>query len=161
MESVSFIDEFHRSFFQNCEPEFKSKVLIIKKMTTPVFKRINQWKDLKEFRNTIVAHPWRDKKGNFVVPDINKNKVPRNWFEHIVLVNLINYAYDIIRTVFQDHFPPMFKFMESLVPKEKKKIDYKQLTDDHVSMALEVDAIALKEGVKYDMKILGYTFDDN
>ena len=161
MESVSFIDVFHKSFFQNCEPEFKSKVLVIKKMTTPVFKRINQWKDLKDFRNNIIAHPWRDKKGNFVVPDINKYKVPRNWFEHIVLVNLISYAYDIIRTVFQDQFPPMFKFMESLVPKEKKKIDYKELTDDHVSMALEVDAIALKEGVKYDMKIQGYTFDNN
>lgn len=155
------MDEFHRNFLQRCEPEFKNKVLVVKKMIVPIFKRINLWKDLKEYRNNIIAHPWRDKKGSFVVPDINKYKIPRNWFEHIVLVDLISYTYDIIRTIFQIEFPSMFKFMESLIPPKKEKINYKKLTDDHVAMAYEVDAIALKAGVSYDMRIQGYTFDND
>ena len=159
MESVSFLDEFDQNFYHRCEEEYKSKVLLIRKTTAPIFKRIKQWKDLKDFRNNIIAHPWRDKNKRFVVPDINKYKVPRNWFQHIVLVNLIGYIYNIIREVFKKEFPLMFKYMESLVPKEKEKTNYKMLTEDHVAMALEVDAIAEKEGFKYDMKVLAYTFD--
>ena len=53
----------------------------------------------------------------------------------------------------------MFKYMETLIPKEKERNDYTELTNDHVAMALEVDEIAKKEGFKYDMKILGYKFD--
>ena len=158
MESVSFLEEYNQNFYR-CEVEYKREVLLVRKMVAPILKRVNLWKDLKDYRNNIVAHPWRNKEKKFVVPDINKYNVPRNWFEHIVLVNLIGYIYNIIREVFKKEFLLMFKYMETLIPKEKERNDYRELTNDHVAMALEVDEIAKKEGFKYDMKILGYKFD--
>ena len=159
MESVSFIDEFERNFHYRCEPEFKDKVVLVRKLTEPIFKRIKQWSDLKEFRNNIIAHPWRDKDKSFTIPDNTKYNTPRNWFEHVVLVNLLGYVYGIIKHVFNQEFYPMTKYMQSLVPPEKEKTNYQELTKDHVAMAIEVDEIAKKEGYNYDMNVMGYLFD--
>jgi hypothetical protein len=159
MESVSFIDEYEQSFFHRCEPEFKEMVIKAKKICQPVLRKVKEWKDLKNFRNQIVAHPWRDKNGNFVIPDLNKHSIPRNWFEYVVLVNLMGYIFDIINSVFLLEMKKMFIYMQTLVPPDKAKTAYHNLTDEHLDMAIEVNRIAKEQGHNYELKIIGYTFD--
>lgn len=158
METCSFIHEFHKNFARLCESDYKDKVTLVKAMTKPIFKRVNKWTDLNTFRNNIIAHPWRDG-DKFVVPDMNVYNVPRNWFEHIVLVHLMRYIYDIIRDVFKSEFEPMLEYMASLKTPPKEKTDYKGITLDHVTMAQEVDEIARKKEHKYNMKVMGYKFE--
>jgi len=159
MESVSFIDEFEQNFLFRCEEELKQKVVLARKLCNPILKKIKKWSDMKDFRNKVIAHPWRDKNRNFVVPDHNIYKVPSNWFEHVVLVNLMLYMYQTISSVFPKEIEEMFLYMEKLIPPTKKTFNYEELTNDHIAMAIEVGEIAQKEGHEYQLKIFGYTFD--
>ena len=159
MESVSFIDEYEQNFYHRCEPEFKDMVTKAKKMCQPVIRKVKGWKDLKNFRNQIVAHPWRDRNGNFVIPDLNKYSIPRNWFEYVVLVNLMGYIFNIINSVFLPEMNNMFIYMQTLVPPDKENTTYQNLTDEHLEMAIEVNRIAKELGHNYKLKIIGYTFD--
>jgi len=159
MESVSFLDEYEQNFLFRCEDELKHKVILARKLCQPILNRIKRWSDMKDFRNQVIAHPWRDKNKNFVVPDHNIYKVPSNWFEHVILVNLMLYMYQTINSVFPEEMERMFLYMEKLIPPNKKKFNYEELTDDHVAMAIEVGEIAQKERHEYTLKIFGYTFD--
>lgn len=159
MESVSFIDEYEQNFHFRCETEYKNRVLLTRKICEPVIRKVKEWKDLKDFRNHIIAHPWRDKDKNLVIPDLNKYSIPRNSFEHVVLVNLMGYIFDLIKSVFPSEMNEMFIYMQTLIPRDKEKISYHNLTNEHLDMAIKVNQISKDEGHNYELKIMGYKFD--
>jgi hypothetical protein len=59
IEAVSFLDEFDGGFFHNIEEEHRIRMREVRQITAPIVKRIKQWKDLRKFRNHIIAHPWK------------------------------------------------------------------------------------------------------
>src|SRR4029079_14518611 len=101
LEAVSYLDEYNVNFLKNVEPNYSERVRQVRKISAPILKRMNKWKDLEKFRNNIIAHPWRDK-GKFIVPNSGTYNVPRSWFEIAVFINLLKYAWSMVRIEFEE-----------------------------------------------------------
>src|ERR1035437_6823340 len=159
MEAVSFLNEFNNGFYHNIEDNYKPRMKDVRKITAPILKRINKWKDLEKFRNNIIAHPWRHN-GKFVIPDQHRYNVPRNWFEYGVLANLITYILAMIEAEFKKEMDETFIYMASLLPPEKEPTNYSTLNPDHLKMASEVGEICAKLNKDYHLKVLQYIFEE-
>lgn len=59
--AVSFLDEWREHFTPNNLPTYKDRILKVRRITKPAFKRIAKWKDLKNGRNILFAHNFRVK----------------------------------------------------------------------------------------------------
>ena len=160
MEAVSFLEEFNGGLYHEIEEEYKPRVAHTRKITAPIIKRINKWKDLEKFRNNIIAHPWRNKK-QFVIPDQNDYNVPRNWFEIGVLVNLLNYVWAMVQAEFQKELSETMMYMNTKVPPKKLPSDYTNLNTDHLKMADEVEIICKQLNKPYFLKVMQYIFPNN
>lgn len=160
LETVSFLEEFNNGFYHETEKQYKQRISEVRKITAPIIRRINKWKDLERFRNNIIAHPWRHKK-QFVIPDQNDYNVPRNWFEIGVLVNLNNYVWAMIQAEFDLEIKEAMAFMATKIPPEKPPSDYSQLNQDHLQMADEVEAVCKQLDKKYFLKVLQYIFPED
>ena len=158
IEAVSFNDEFDGAFYHKIEPEYRERMLQIRVITKPIFKRIRKWKDLEKFRNNVVAHPWRNKGdlGKFVVPDPQNYNAPRSRFEYQLLIHLNNYIAGLIKFEFAEHIESMFRYIVDLKPEEKPTADYSGLNDDLYKMADEVNMLCQEHGKKYHMKVILY-----
>ena len=100
----SLLDEFDREFTPIKHPNFSDKILNVKKITKPIRKRISQWKDLKNFRNHILAHNLRENNNSIFS---NKNilktyKIPFSNSEHQLLVQLSLLIVNLTSEIFQD-----------------------------------------------------------
>src|SRR5690349_8048742 len=72
METVSFIIEYEEHF-HNVEPEYVLRVKKVKKLTKPIISKIKEWTDLKNVRNELHAHGWREKyTKKFVLPKLHR-----------------------------------------------------------------------------------------
>lgn len=78
--AVSFLDEWNEHFTPNNLPAFKDRILKVRRITKPAFKRIGKWTGLKDGRNIVFAHNLRvkgqdiftsGKKHNLVFPMYN------------------------------------------------------------------------------------------
>jgi hypothetical protein len=163
MEAVSYTKEFEGRFFHNSEPQFKDRIMDVRKITAPVFRKIRKWKHLEDFRNHIIAHPWRDNDGKFTTPNINKYDVPRNWFEIGILAALVNYSYDLIEKEFATEAVNAFTYVNKLNEPPPPKKDISDLNQELYDMAKEVGSICKQLNKPYLLKVFlyemeGYTF---
>jgi hypothetical protein len=159
LEALSFLEEF-RDSFSKVEQQYSDRVREVRKITSPVLKRIHKWKDLEKFRNNIVAHPWRHK-GQFVVPNQGFYNIPRNWFEVVVLVNLMNYLWTLIKAEFEKEYADSLKYVATLETKPKPPNDYSHLNSDHLAMADEVEMLCKSFNKNYYLKVFQYILPDD
>lgn len=157
LETVSFLEEFNKGFYQKTEVTYKTRISDVRSITSPILKRINKWKDLREFRNQIVAHPWRGKEGTLVIPDQQYN-VPRNWFEAGLLAILMNYVWELIRAEFQKEVPEMLEYMESKIPPPKAARDYSGINTEQKEIFEEVYQVCKKLNKPYYLKVMQFEF---
>ncbi len=155
LESVSFLEEFNFGFVKS-ENLYNSRIKEIRKITSPILKRINKWTDLEKFRNSIIAHPWRDKKGNFVVPNQGYYNVPRNWFDVAVLLNLMTYVWSLIKEEFKEELNEALLYVSTLQTSPKAPNDYSNLNSDHSEMVNDVNEQCKHLNKKYYLKVLLY-----
>lgn len=96
LETQSFLEEYEKYFVaKNVEIEFSERVLIARKLCKPLFQQIAKWKGLKDFRDNIIAHPWRN--GNKIIIPLNRKfDIPRTWIEFQFLKDLVHYMHEII-----------------------------------------------------------------
>ncbi len=160
MEAVNFLDEFDNGFVNKVEPEFLDRVMAVRKITVPIIKRINKWKDLEKYRNNIIAHPWRHK-GKFVVPNQSTYNVPKSWFENAVLVNLMSYLWSMVKVEFLEEMNEASEYIATLQDNQNIISDHSALNDDHLSMAAEVHLLCKSLNKKYHLKVLLYEFPED
>lgn len=152
LETVSFLEEFD-GFKKNIEEQLHDRMMDVRKIIAPVRDQIKKWKHLEDWRHHFVAHPWRDKKGNFIIPDNTKFIVPRNWMEVGILTNLMNYIFQIVKKEFEKEFGEMAIFMHSLEVKERPIDNYETLNNEHRKMADDVYRICKELGKPYHLMI--------
>jgi hypothetical protein len=156
MESVSFLEEFNESFFHNIEDEYKPRMRDIRQITAPIIKRIKKWKDLEKYRNNIITHPWRDK-GKLAIPDANFYNIPQTWFDVFVLVNLMNYLWQLIYAEFTSELNAALVYVAKLKPPDKPSSTViSEVNADHGEMAREIDNISKNLNKPYFLKVLKY-----
>jgi hypothetical protein len=159
LEAVSYLDEYNVNFLKNVEPNYSERVRQVRKISAPILKRINKWKDLEKFRNNIIAHPWRDK-GKFIVPNSGTYNVPRSWFEIAVFINLLKYAWSMVRIEFEEELEQAIDYVRTLQVPPPPPADYSGLNQDHLSMAAEVHKICKSLNKNYYLKVLQYSLED-
>lgn len=158
LEALSFLEEF-RDGFSKVEQQYSDRIREVRKISSPVLKRIHKWKDLEKFRNNIVAHPWRHK-GQFVLPEQFYN-IPRNWFEVTILVNLMNYLWTLIKIEFEKEYADSLKYIATFETNSKPPSDYSSLNSDHLTMANEVATLCRSFNKNYYLKVFQYILPDD
>lgn len=157
LEACSFLEEFRKGFQSDV---LKNRIMEFRKITLPILKRINKWEDLEKFRSSIVAHPWRDKRKQFIVPNVGCFKVPRNRFEIYVLLNLMKYLWDLLEAEFGNEIIEAISYVSRLQNREGALNDYRNINIDHIEMVNEVNENCKLYERDYFLKIFLYEFDD-
>lgn len=100
----SLLDEFDREFTIQKHPEYSDKILNSKQVTKPIRKRINQWKDLKNYRNYILAHNLREKETSIFSNNYTKRtfKIPYSNSEHQLLGELSILIIQLTTEIFKE-----------------------------------------------------------
>jgi hypothetical protein len=130
IDSVSFLDEYQQVFGVKTEKKYKDRIIITKAINKPLISKISEWKDLREFRNNLLAHNLRKgKNGDYVfsIENLDYN-APRNLNDLFLLTNLIQLSTDTIYSEFENEI----KEHASKSTKEIKPND-RILTKDDVS----------------------------
>jgi hypothetical protein len=130
IDSVSFLDEYQQVFGVKTEKKYKDRIIITKAINKPLISRICEWKDLRDFRNNLLAHNLRKgKNGDYIfsIENLDYN-APRNLNDLFLLTNLIQFSADTIYSEFENEI----KEFASMTTKELKPND-RILTKDDVS----------------------------
>jgi hypothetical protein len=130
IDSVSFLDEYQQVYGVKTEKKYKDRIIITKAINKPLISKICEWKDLRDFRNNLLAHNLRKgKNGDYVfsIENLDYN-APRNLNDLFLLTNLIQFSTDTIYSEFEDEI----KEYASESTKEIKPND-RILTKDDVS----------------------------
>lgn len=163
MESVSFLDEYD-SFFTEAmvEEQFKERVRNVRKVASPLYKKIRLWKDLDNYRNKVIAHGWRDKKnGNrLTVPHKKYYDVPRTNFELQLLKDLIVQLMNFIKIEFEVEAGWGIWLAYDGEQEERPSKNYDDINTELQRMLDEMNAIAKDIGKDYDILIKGYSFNE-
>jgi len=120
----SFLDEWNNEFNPIKIPEYSERILKIKTYTKPIFKRINKWTGLKNYRNVVLAHNLRAKGGHSIFESSQFNyNIPHDPTEMLLLSSLINLA--MINTIneFKEISFDVEKAIRNFFQSNKEKID--------------------------------------
>jgi hypothetical protein len=96
IDACSFMDEYNKYFGVTTEEKFKHKILEIKAICKPLVGQINQWKDLRTIRNSLVAHNLRTKNNTMIFRIPLEYNAPRGPHEIELLNNIIQLMCHII-----------------------------------------------------------------
>lgn len=118
LDACSFLEEYNEFFGVKTEEEYKARILVVKQVCKPFTTRIRQWKDIKTYRNTVLAHTMRNKNNEFVLIDrsINQLNAPNTTLDYIMLQASI----ETIMTIIEQEFYSELKECLS----ELNKMDY-------------------------------------
>ncbi|MCD4663743.1 MAG: hypothetical protein K8R68_00635 [Bacteroidales bacterium] len=93
--ACSYIDEWDNFLASKKNDKMDQRLIELKKQAKPAIDRIREWTGLKEFRNTVLAHNFRNKKLNFESVFTNDYtdylKIP----DHITEIYLLSKCLDI------------------------------------------------------------------
>lgn len=123
LKACSFIDEWDNFLGIRTELEAKYKIQLIKRVVKPARKAIEKWTGLKSFRNEIIAHNFRDTKGNFRLMLINEYNCPKTTEELSYLIKFLHR----MTSVLSCNFPmETNRILEGLDDTMLKKMEIKE-----------------------------------
>lgn len=119
--SCSYLDEWVY-FARLIKEEQESRIITLRKITKPVMNRINEWKDLKRFRNNIIAHNHRIKKENnsLAIFNLSRNlNCPNSFYDYKLLLGCIFITKEVLLRLFYKEYNqilPHIKDIENIKP---------------------------------------------
>ena len=111
----SFIDEWENLGTQ-CNAD--SRVVNVRKTANPLIRRINQWTDLSTFRNTFLAHNFRDKKRNNALMREYETgiNIPNSFGDFLLLRGCILYTKEILIREFPLEYNELLPQLKTIKP---------------------------------------------
>jgi hypothetical protein len=89
LKSCAFLEEWDEFLGVKTTLEDNNRLLLIKKIVAPARREIAKWKDLKTFRNHVIAHNLRNSKKEFSLDDMHTYDCPQTNEELYYLVSFI------------------------------------------------------------------------
>lgn len=158
MEACSFLEEYHQ-FYALAEIEFKERILFVKTAAKPVLKKINEWKDLKDVRNELIAHPWRTKKDNtFSYTKVFSYNAPRDYIELQLLKTYLSMIIGLIEAEFKEELAFIPQYMESIKPVAVPPRNNPEVFNEMVEVIKQVNTVCTANKKWYildEKKIIG------
>jgi hypothetical protein len=105
LKSCAYLDEWDKFLGVKTEDKDSKKILKVKKIVKPAYKRITSWTNLREFRNQAIAHNHRDKNGRNIYLNDSTWHSPQSTGEIYLLVYCIKSMTEIVNC----HFPDVAK----------------------------------------------------
>lgn len=142
--SCSYLDEWNymgKLIIEEQEP----RIITLRKTTKPVIDRINEWKDMRQFRNNMIAHNHRIKNedNSLAIFNLSRNlNCPNSFFDFNLLLGCIYITKNVLLRIFTNEYNqilPSLKNLESIVPLNQIK-DEKSFKNefDHLIEKVEV-----------------------
>jgi hypothetical protein len=119
--SCSYMDEWEE-FGKLISEDQSQRILTLRKIVKPVISRINKWSDMRQFRNSMIAHNHRIKKENNSLAIFNisrKLNCPYSFYDYKLLIGCIFITKNILLRMFQKEYNqsiPNIKSIEDIVP---------------------------------------------
>lgn len=155
IDSVSFLDEYQQVFGVKTEKFFKDRIIITKSINRPLISKICEWKDLRDFRNNLLAHNLRKGENGvyvFSIENLDYN-APRNLNDLFLLTNLVQFSTDTINSEFENEI----KELDTNTTKEIKTNNRILSKDDVSKITIELLNKSNKEKIRnnrnYDFRI--------
>ncbi len=104
IEVCSFLDEWDKFTGVRTNSEFDSKIKIIKQGVKSARKGIRYFSDLKNFRNEVLAHNYRDSKKEYSLNKIASYNVPNSISEMALVLYSVKRMLDILITNFPEEY---------------------------------------------------------
>jgi hypothetical protein len=153
--TTSLMDEYNDHFkSSNAKTNNeKDKVEQTRELLKPVFKSINKWKGLREFRNNILAHNLRNRKlennSVFITKGISGYDIPERVRDFDFLIKCIDLIRQVVYKVFKEEYYITVKEINKINDSTKAKIplskrdykkEYKDLQDDVRKIKEKIEA---------------------
>jgi hypothetical protein len=135
IQTVSFLDEYH-NFIRATDEELNNTIKAIKKAVKPAVDQINEWKEIRDFRNHVLAHNLRRGKKMITVftKGLNSYDIPKNSAELIVLQSCIS----MIKKTFESAFRTKLEALQSALDKSSGRLkEYKFRNSDDVKAVMD------------------------
>ena len=154
MNSCSFLDEYNKHFLFKSEPEFKDRILAIKKIAKPAFKKINEWTDLREYRNQMIAHNFRINDDAFSFNMLGQYNAPRTYRDIVLLRRHLMMIQGIIEAEFTSEMTNVNAYIQSF-PVQEQQVNYDNIETDIKTVVDEINLNCNNSGKDYmlDLKV--------
>lgn len=143
--SCSYLDEWE-FLGKLIKVEKETRIITLRKITKPVINRINQWKDMRQFRNNMIAHNHRIKKeeNSLAIFSMSRNlNCPNSFYDYKLLIGCIFISKNILLRIFQNEYNksiPRIKNIEAIKPVNEIK-DNKAYKNEFNSLTRDVQTL--------------------
>lgn len=146
VQTISFLDEFD-TFITSIDPDLDTTIKAIKKTVKPALKQIREWKDLREFRNNILAHNLRNKKNTISIftRGMSSYDIPQTGADFAVLVSCIS----MVKKVFESAFGSKLKEIQAKIDQQHYPRKERRFTNSK-----EVEAVITTISEKVNANII-------
>lgn len=146
MNTCSYLDEYNKNFLINAEYKFHERIKTLKKIAKPAIKKLNEWKDLRTYRNQIVAHNFRIDGNDFSFKKLEQYKAPRTYLDIVMLRKHLMMIHGIISAEFENELKNVNSILDNFSVQEQQ-IDYSNVENDLKTLLSEINNLC-KENLK-------------
>ncbi|NGP89190.1 hypothetical protein [Fodinibius halophilus] len=129
LDSCSFLDEWDSILGVKTEKKFRNRILKVKKTAAVASRAVRSWKDLRDFRNEVIAHNFRDKTYNFTFDRMAHYDCPQSHDELWYLVNFIDRMANVLANEFPKKSADILKEFPRTMGSEEHRANRKSLQE--------------------------------
>jgi len=152
MNTCSYLDEYNKNFLHNAELQFHERIKTLKKIAKPAVKKLNEWTDLRSYRNQMVAHNFRIDRNDFSFIKLGQYKAPRTYLDLVMLRKHLMMIHGIISAEFSKELQSINQFLNSF-PVKEQQIDYSNVENDLRSVLNEINDLCIKCAKPYQLTV--------
>ncbi len=148
MNTCSYLDEYNKHFLSKAEPEFKDRILTVKKIAKPAFKKVMEWSDLREYRNQMIAHNFRINDDAFSFNMLGQYNAPRTYRDIVLLRKHLMMIQGVVEAEFTSEMTNVNDYIKSF-PVKEQQINYDNIEADIKAVIDEINLNCNNSGKNY------------
>lgn len=153
LETCSFLEEYEKNLFSVSEDQYKNRIRQLRKNAQPVIDKINEWKGLRDYRNQMIAHPWRIRQTKeFAYKDLFSYDIPTGYLELQLLRQYLRAVVLLIEVEFAAELEEMPRYITSIphAPRRKKIVQDWFLDMHHVMEQVNLNLEESRKGYRLE-----------
>lgn len=133
------------------EPQYQLRIAEIKKIAKPAYKEISKWKDLKAYRNNMIAHNLRIDGKDFSFKILGKYNSPRTYRDIVLLRKHLTIINSLIQAEFEHEIIKIDDLINSFEIKEQQ-INYDNIEQDLIILLDRINLLCANHNKNYRLK---------
>jgi hypothetical protein len=153
LEICSFLEEYTKHLHKRSEDQFKGRIEEFKNAAQPIMDEIDKWKDLRNYRNEMIAHPWRIRRKDyeFSYPYLLTYDVPKSYTQLQYCRFYIGIIVNLMELEFKDELALMYPYIMKMEHKVVKQKIYLTPAEDMENAIIAANKILKKQKKTYSI----------